>query len=219
MDHMTGSGGWPQKDTDRIGHQSGKLILVLQPEVQKMTFTFPVPTFNFLRFSSVVLSLALFVTPLAAQQPAPVARPGQTTARAEVPPPFEELLPADAYKVYGEVRNVGTLLSNGGAAEIIDPIIKLADPGPQFKSLVSFLKKNSEALAQSRLMFASWAVRTDVPVVFVAIEFPTKEDAAKFAPKLETFLPTLVPTASPTPEPSPDKQASPKATNKQPANE
>src|SRR5215471_6328530 len=128
-------------DTDRIGHQSGKLIPVLQPEVQKMTFTFRVRTLNFPRFISVVLLLVLFATPLLAQQPAPVARPGQTTARAEVPPPFEELLSADVYKVYGEVRNVGTLLSNGGAAEIIDPITKLADPGPQFKSLVSFLKK------------------------------------------------------------------------------
>jgi len=181
-----------------------------------MTFTFPVRTFSFSQFSSVVLSLALFSTPLRAQQPAPVPRSGQTPARAEVTPPFEELLSADIYKVYGEVRNVGTILSNGGA-EIIDPITKLADPGPQFKSLVSFLKKNAEPLAQSRLMFASWAVRSDVPVVFVAIEFPTREDAAKFAPKLETFLPTLVPP-TPTPEPSPEKQASPNQTGKQAPN-
>src|SRR5215831_3476596 len=183
-----------------------------------MTFTFPVRTFNFPRFSSIVLLLMLSVAPLAAQQPAPVARPGQTTARAEVPPPFEELLSADAYKVYGEVRNVGTLLNNGGAAEIIDPITRLADPGPQFKSLVSFLKKNSEALAQSRLMFASWAVRSDLPVLFVAIEVSTRQDAAKFATKPETFLPTLVPPPPVTPGPSPEKPASPNPTDKQPAN-
>jgi hypothetical protein len=183
-----------------------------------MTVTFPVRFFNFPRITSIVLLLALFVAPLAAQQPAPVQRPAQTAARAEVPPPFEDLLSADAYKVYGEVRNVGQLLSNGGAAEIVDPIIKLADPGPQFKLLVSFLKKNSEALAQSRLMFASWAVRTDVPVLFVAIEFPTSEDATKFAPKLETFLPTILPPTPVTPEPSPEKQASPNQTEKQPEN-
>src|SRR5262252_1147604 len=100
-----------------------------------MTFTIPGRTFSFSRFSSVVLSLALFVTPLAAQQPAPLPRSGQTPARAEVTPPFEELLSADTYKVYGEVRNLGQLLSSGGAGEIIDPITKLADPGPQFKSL------------------------------------------------------------------------------------
>src|SRR5439155_10715522 len=63
-------------------------------------------------------------------------------------------------------------------------------------------KKNSEALGSSRLMFASWPARTDVPTVFVAIEFPTNEDAAKFAPKLETLLPTLLPPPT-TPEPTP----------------
>ena len=184
-----------------------------------MTFTFPVRPLNFPSFTSIVLLLGLFAAPLQAQQPAPAARAGQATARAEVPPPFEELLAADTYKVYGEVRNVGTLLSTGGAAEIIDPITRLADPGPQFKSLVSFLKKNAEALAQARLMFASWAVRADVPVVFVAIEFPTKEDAAKFAPKLETFLPTLMPPAATLDaDPTLAKPPSPTQTEKQPAN-
>src|SRR6185295_9404560 len=95
--------------------------------------------------------------------------------------------------LYGEVRNVGTLLSNGGAGEIVEPIVKLADPGPQFKPIISFLKKNSEALAQARLMLAAWPARSDVPTAFVAIEFPTNEDASKFAPKLETFLPTVLP--------------------------
>jgi hypothetical protein len=123
------------------------------------------------------------------------------------------------------VRNVGQLLSTGGAGEIIEPVIKLADPGPQFKSIVTFLKKNSEALASSRLMFATWPARADVPTVFAAIEFPTNEDAAKFAPKLEAFLPTVMPappvaeeptsttatkpgeatTAPPAPTPKPDK--------------
>src|SRR2546430_16133363 len=55
-------------------------------------------------------------------------------------------------------------------------------------------------------MFASWAARTDVPMVFVAIEFPNNEDAAKFAPKLETFLPTVLPPVPVTPEPTPESQ-------------
>jgi hypothetical protein len=177
-----------------------------------MTFTFPVRSLNFPRFTAVVLLLGLFVAPLRAQQAAPVASPGRAAPRAETPPAFDDLLSADAYKVYGEIRNVGQLLSSGGAAEIIDPITKLADPGPQFKSLVGFLKKNSEALAQSRLMFASWAVRTDVPTVFVAIEFPTNEDATKFAPRLETFLPTVLPPVPVTPEPSPENEKKPAET-------
>src|SRR2546423_737302 len=142
-----------------------------------------------------------------AQKRAPPKSPAQTPAREA--PTFDGLLSTDTYKLYGEVRNVGQLLSNGGAGEIVDPIVKLADPGPQFKAIISFLKKNSESLASSRLMFASWAVRTDVPTIFVAIEFQNEEDATKFAPKLETFLPTVLPPVPVTPEPTPESQTKP----------
>src|SRR2546430_814561 len=166
------------------------------------------------RFVSTVLLLTLFVAPLAAQQPAPAKPPAQAAAGAEAPS-FDNLLSADTYKLYGEVRNVGQLLSSGGAGEIVDPILKLADPGPQFKAIISFLKKNSEALGSSRLMFASWAARTDVPAVFVAIEFPNDEDAAKFAPKLEKFLPTVLPPVPVTPEPTPENETKPGEAAKQ----
>src|ERR1041385_3442160 len=106
--------------------------------------------------------------------------------------------------MYGEVRNVGQLLGNGGAGEIVEPIIKLAEPGKEFQSIIDFLKNNSEALTSSRLMFASWPARTDLPNVFVAIEFPTKEEDDKFAPKRETFLPTVLPPVPVTPETSPE---------------
>src|SRR2546426_11974479 len=157
------------------------------------------------RLVTTVLLLSLFVAPLAAQQPTP---PGTTvsTSSAGEAPAFDNLLSTDTYKLYGEIRNVGQLLSNGGAGEIVDPIVKLADPGPQFKAIISFLKKNSEALGSSRLMFASWAARTDVPAVFVAIEFPNEEDAAKFAPKLEKFLPTVLPPVPVTQEPTPENE-------------
>src|SRR5881394_1016732 len=166
-------------------------------------FTFRRQASRFTRFISRFLLIALLAGPAAAQQQTPAKPPGQTAAVSQAPA-FDELLATDTYKLYGEVRNVGTLLSNGGAGEIVDPIVKLADPGPQFKSIISFLKKNSESLASSRLMFASWAVRTDVPTIFVAIEFQNEEDATKFAPKLETFLPTVLPPVPVTPEPTPE---------------
>ena len=155
------------------------------------------------RLTSILLSLLLLVSPIYAQRP---AKPAPAPPRQTQPPPdptFDQLLATDAYKLYGEVRNVGQLLSTGGAGEIVDPIIKLADPGKEFKSIISFLKKNSEALLLSRMLFAGWPARTDLPTVFVAIEFATVEDAAKFAPKLETFLPTVLPPVTPSPEPTP----------------
>jgi hypothetical protein len=171
-----------------------------------MMFTFSRHAVRCSRLISKLLLISLLAAPVAAQRQTAPARPPAQTPASEQPPTFDELLATDSFKLYGEVRNVGQLLSNGGAGEIVDPIIKLADPGPQFKTMISFLKKNSEALAQSRLMLAAWPVRTDLPNAFVAIEFPTNEEAAKFYPKLETFLPTVLPPVPVTPEPSPEKE-------------
>jgi hypothetical protein len=155
---------------------------------------------------SLSLTMTLLAAPVCAQRPATPARPpAPREAAPRAPEPtFDNLLAADRYKMYGEVRNIGQLTSTGGVGEIVDPIIKLADPPQEFKSIIKFLKTNAEALATARLLFATWPARNDVPDVFVAIEFATNDEAAKFAPKLETFLPTVLPPVSdPTPPPSP----------------
>src|SRR5882762_6119918 len=155
-----------------------------------------------IQFVSLLLATVLLAGPICAQRPsAPAKAPAPLQAAPRSPEPtFDNLLAADSYKMYGEVRNIGQLMSTGGLGEIVDPIIKLAEPPEQLKSIVKFLKKNAEALATARLQFATWPARTDVPDAFVAIEFGTNEEAAKFAPKLETFLPTILP---PVPEPTP----------------
>jgi hypothetical protein len=157
------------------------------------------------RIISLLTAMALFVAPLTAQQrraPAP-ARPAPT---------FDNLLAVNSYEVYGEVRNVGQLLSTGGAGEIVDPIMKLAEPPKEFQSIIKFLKTNSEALATSRLLFATSPALTQIPTTFVAIEFSSPEEADKFAPKLEKFLPQIlppVPDATPTPNASEAKPNDP----------
>jgi hypothetical protein len=123
------------------------------------------------------------------QTPPPVAQ-------QQTPPPeiaFDTLLSDDSYKLYLEVRNVGQLLTNGGAGEIVEPIIKLANPGPQLKSLVGFLKEHAEELATSRLFFVTWPARTGIPNTLAAIEFASPQEAKKFIPRLEKFLPEVLP--------------------------
>src|SRR2546423_9766615 len=153
-----------------------------------------------------VVTAGLFAAPLRAQQPTPPA----AAQNATTDPTFDTLLSADSYKVYVEVRNVGQLLTTGGAGEIVEPIIKLASPGPEFNSLLKFLKDNSEQLATSRLMFASWPARKDIPTTMAALEFASPEEAAKFTPKLETFLPTVLP-----PVPVEEAQPSPASSSKE----
>jgi hypothetical protein len=157
---------------------------------------------------SLALALALLAAPVCAQRPpAPAkAAPPPAAAQRAPEPTFDNLLGADRYKVYGEIRNIGQLMSTGGVGEIVDPILKLASPPQEFNSIIKFLKKNTEALATARLLFATWPARTDVPNAFVAIEFGTSEEAAKFTPKLETFLPTVLP---PVPEPTPETTEAP----------
>ena len=157
------------------------------------------------RIVSLLLISTFFAAPLCAQRPGtPAKPPAQPQAAPQPDPTFETLLSADSYKLYGEVRNVGNLMSSGGLGEIVDPIIKLAEPPKQFNSIIKFLKTNAEALASSRLLFATWPARTGIPDAFVAIEFSTAEEASKFAPKLETFLPGILP---PVPVETPDDKA------------
>jgi hypothetical protein len=158
-----------------------------------MKLIFPRPFRSFItQIVSLVIASCLFAAPLCAQRPAPPRPAAQPEARLG-DPAFDNLLSADSYKLYGEIRNVGQLMSTGGAGEIIDPILKLADPPKEFRAIIKFLKTNAEALSSSRLLFATWPARTEIPMAFVAIEFPSPEDAAKFAPKLETFLPGILP--------------------------
>jgi len=153
---------------------------------------------------SLLLVCGLLAAPVCAQRSGNPAKPAPREAAPRAPEPtFDNLLAADSYKLYGEVRNIGQLMSTGGVGEIVDPIIKLADPPREFKSIIKFLKTNAEALATARLLFATWPARADVPGAFVAIEFATNDEAAKFAPKLETFLPGVLPPVPVTPEASP----------------
>lgn len=166
------------------------------------------------KIASIALLIAMIVAPLRAQQkPSPTAasQPSrQQPADQQPEPTFDSLLSADSYKLYVEVRNVGTLLTTGGAGEIVEPIIKMADPGPELTALVGFLKDNAEPLAHSRLLVATWPARAEIPTTMAVVEFANAEDAAKFAPKLEKFLPKVLPPV-PVEEPAPSPIASPES--------
>jgi hypothetical protein len=153
---------------------------------------------------ALLLVLSTFAAPVLAQHrpsPTPPPKPAPRNAAPEKALTFDNLLAADSYKIYGEVKNVGTLVSTGSLSELIDPIMKLADPPKEFRSLVKFINANAEMLADSRLAFASWPARPGIPRAFFAIELATPEDAIKFEPKLNRLLPTLLPTPTPTPSP------------------
>lgn len=120
--------------------------------------------------------------------PAPAQRPG---------PAFENVLAVDTYRVHVEIRGVGQLLKTPSFNDVIEPLMKVVSPPKEFKTLLTWLNSQADALTTSRMMVGTWAVRPNVPNVLFAIEFASPEEAQKFEPKLKSFLPRLLPTPTP----------------------
>ncbi len=132
--------------------------------------------------------------------PTPAHKPG---------PVLENLLAVDTYRVHVEIRGVGQLLKTQSFNDAIEPIMKLASPPKEFKTLLTWLNSQSDSLSGSRMMVASWSVRPNIPSVLIAIEFASAEEAQKFEPRLQNFLPKLLPKPTPTPTPTPAPTPSP----------
>lgn len=154
--------------------------------------------------TSFLVAFLLVAAPLAAQQKRPPApRKPPVVQPPEPVPTFDTLLTDESYKVYSEVRNVGALVHSQAFNDLLEPVIKLAAPPKEFKSVVKWLKAHAEALADSRMFVASWPSRTTLPSILIAIDFASADEAKKFEAELRGFLPTLLPKPSPSPAVSP----------------
>src|SRR5437867_7134091 len=146
------------------------------------------------RLLSLLVSGALIAAPAAAQQRKPSSPTKETTKAAPTAAPtLDTLLAADSYKVYGEIKNFGQLIHSGSVQDILDPIMKLAAPPKEFKSLVRFASAHAETLTSSRMVFAAWPVRAKLPQFLMAIEFSSPDEAQEFEPQLREFLPKIFP--------------------------
>jgi uncharacterized protein DUF3352 len=158
---------------------------------------------------AVVLATALLTVPALAQQK-PAATPTRPATEVQNHgPSFDSLLAADTYKVYCEIRGVGGLIRSPAVNDLLDPMMKLGKPPKEFKTIVKWLNAHSDVLGGSRLMVAGWPSRPNLPMVLVAVEFSSPEEAKKFYPELRDFLPTLLPKPTPTPSPAPSPSQSP----------
>jgi hypothetical protein len=157
-----------------------------------------------------VILITLSVPSFAQQRRTQPVKAPQKVAPAQAAPTFDTLLAADSYKVYGEVRGVGQLIHSGSVNELLEPVMKLAAPPKEFKTAVKWLTSHADALATSRLLFATWPTSSKVPDLLLAVEFASPEEATEFEQQLNQFLPRVLP--NPTPEPSP-KEAPAKARN------
>ena len=116
-------------------------------------------------------------------------------------PTFDTLLPADSYTFYVEVRGAGQLIRSNAVNELLEPVLKLAGPPKEFKSVVKWLNAHADEVMTSRLLVAFWPTKKNLPQSIIAIEFASAEEATKFVTPLNEFLPTVLPP--PAPEASP----------------
>ena len=158
-----------------------------------------------------ILFLLLAILPIttAAQQKHQTPPRPQPKAAPSPAATFDTLLPADSYKIYGEVRGVGQLIRSNSIGDLLEPVLKLAGPPKEFKSIVKWLNQHADEVMTSRLLVAAWPTSTNknVPVTIIAVEFASIEEATKFVTPLNEFLPKVWPTPEPDPSPqtSPDK--------------
>ncbi|HKY30257.1 MAG TPA: DUF2950 family protein [Pyrinomonadaceae bacterium] len=140
------------------------------------------------------LTLILIASPLCAQRRrSPAPKPQPPAQAAQPAPTFDSILAAESYRIYAEVRGVGQLLRSPGVSDVLDPLVKLASPPTEFKTLVKWLNSQADDLMSSRLMLATAPTRPKLPQILFVIEFSSPEDAQKFEPKLKSVLPELVP--------------------------
>ena len=160
------------------------------------------------RLAALLLFFTILTTPTVAQKRQTPAKPQPKPAAAPTPAPtFDNLLPADSYVMYAEVRDAGQLIRSSAVNDLLEPILKLAGPPKEFRSVMKWMNEHAELVMSSRMFLAAWPLNKNLPDTLVVIEFASAEDAAKFATPLNEFLPTVLPSA--VPEPSP-KNAPPK---------
>lgn len=153
------------------------------------------------RLAALLLFCTILTSPTVAQKRQTPAKPQPKPAPAPSPAPtFDNLLPADTFVIYAEVRDAGQLIRSSALNDLLEPFLKLASPPREFKSVVKWINAHADQVTSSRMFVAGWSINNkSVPDPLVVIEFASAEDAAKFATPLNEFLPTVLPPEQPDP--------------------
>jgi hypothetical protein len=128
-------------------------------------------------------------SPAAATPATPAPTRAEAPRRAEPDVSFEELLVADGYTVYAEVRRVGALSQTEEVKSAVATLTLLG--GAEAKPLTdayTFVSGSAEALGESRLVFAFLPARQGLPQGLLAVELESAAAAAAFEPKFRRML-------------------------------
>jgi hypothetical protein len=91
------------------------------------------------------------------------------------------------------------VIRSSAVNDLLEPILKLAGPPKEFRSVVKWINAHADQVTSSRMFVAAWPMNKSLPDTLVVIEFASAEEAAKFATPLNEFLPMVIPTEQPNP--------------------
>lgn len=102
---------------------------------------------------------------------------------------IEEMMSADAYGVYAEVRRVGTLAQADEIKTAVGALKQLGGEDAQsLTELFDFLDANGEQLAEARAVVFFMPTRAELPQALIAFELASPETAVAFEPKFRRFV-------------------------------
>ncbi|MDT5294356.1 MAG: hypothetical protein QOJ76_1236, partial [Acidobacteriota bacterium] len=139
------------------------------------------------------------------QQPQPTPTP--TQHRREPDLALEEMLAADSYSVYAEVRNVGTLARAEELKTAVGALALFGDETKPLTDLFAFVSDNAETLAAARIVVTFLPARSGLPQTLVAVELASSEEAIAFEPKFRRLVGEQVRAVKQAIDPQPLKQA------------
>lgn len=156
-------------------------------------------------------------------RPAPPARPAPAEQSQQAQPrgtevsrPFEDMIAAESYGVYVELRRVGTLVGSAHVKSAFDSLRVSGDLPKELLAVMAFAETHAETLAESRIAVAALPAREGLPPVLIALELESPAAAAAFEPKFrafagESFKNFLGVEPAPRPAPRRGQQAPPSA--------
>ena len=118
---------------------------------------------------------------------------------------FERVLAADAYALFGEVRDLAGTLNSAFAEETLAPYAQLGVIPRETTLLREFITRHAEALSSARISFAAQPGRPDLPTVLLRIRLADEQTARALTEPLRRLLrqlssePSLQPVVTPAP--------------------
>src|SRR5688572_6378575 len=123
-----------------------------------------------LRPNKTFLALLLFplltisaLPAVAQKRPATTRKPPPPAQVAEPVESLDTLLADEQYRIFSEVRNVGTLVRSQAFTEFLEPLVQFAEAPKQFSTVLNWIKAHAEPLAGSRLSMVSWPSKNTLP--------------------------------------------------------